>query len=402
MTYATKNHIGQNRDSRRKQAKTASSSVTAICRLDEAEQRHLRNTKRPKKISSDMPTSNGFLRTTFLPKLKESKVWKADKNSQTEKEIEIAEKSFYQSLFQLTEHYGLEPVQTQDFEYPYNISLSLWNIEHQLQNKVENWNNIQLIKSEEKLSIASEERCDTGMSLFYIPIVPLYKMLKDKKRKKTAQLLLSVCTYLYRNAGVSYYRQEDSYLYWLYEMLNDWAEQEDDQEEINLHKKELKTAEIIGDIVGQKISNSQNLIRFSERLNQFKSENEFDHECFLLAKKVFELYQQYPEEHLYQNAHFNNVVNHQNIVDEEFYNEETVISMDKYISFYADNKGLISDQIIEMVNNEFNEYGEVQESIVSKVFDGKNLNQNNLDFETRLFGLMNQLIYLLSNYNSLD
>ncbi|MCC2590295.1 hypothetical protein [Chryseobacterium sp. MFBS3-17] len=393
---ATKNHIGKNRNSRRKKTKTASSSVTAICRLDEAEQRFVRNQKRPKKIRSCKPTSNGFLKTTFLPKFRESEVCTADKNVQTKKETEKEEKSFYQSLSELSEHYGLEPMQTQDFDYPYNISLSLWNIEHILQNNVENWNNIQLIKRIGKLSIASEERCDTGTSLFYIPVVPLYKLLKDKKRKKTAHLLLSVCTYLYRNVGVSYYRNEDSYLHWLYEILNDWVEQDDVREETNLHNKELKTAEMIGDFIERKIANSQNLIRFSERLNQFKSENEFGQECFLLAEQVFELYQQYPEEHLYRNAHFNNEVNHQNIVDEEYYNEETVISMDKYISFYADNKGLISDQIIEMVNNEFNEYGEVQEPIVSMVFDGKSLNQNNLDFETRLFELMNQLIYLLS------
>lgn len=402
MTYATKNHIGQHRNSRRKKTKTTSPSITAICRVDEAEQRHRRNRKRPTEISPSKSSSNGFLRTSFLPKLKESKVCKGDKNVQTKKEIESAEKSFYQSLSQLTEHYGLEPIQIQNFEYPYNISLSLWNLEQQLQNKVENWNNISLIKKSENLSIASEERCDTRTSLFYIPVVPLYKMLKDKKRKKTAHLLLSVCSYLYRNVGVSYYRQEDSYLYWLYEMLNDWIEQDDDREEIDLHKKQLKTAEMIGDFMGQKISNSQNLILFSERLNQFKSKNKFDHECFLLAEKVFQLYQKYPEEHLYRNTHFNNAVNHKNIVDDEFYNEETVISMDKYISFYADNKGLISDQIIEMVNNEFNEYGEIQEPIVSKVFDGSSLIENNLDFETRLFELMNELIYLLSNYSSLD
>lgn len=397
---ATKNYIGKNRNFRRKKAKATSLSVTAIYRLDEAEQRHSGNPKRPKKISSNKPTSNGFLRTTFLPKLKESEVWKVNENVQNETEIKKAEQCFYQSLSELSEHYGIKPMQTNGFEYPYNISLYLWNIKQQLQNKVEHWNNIQLIKEENKLFIASEERCDTGTSLFYIPVVPLYKMLKDKKRKKPAQLLLSVCCYLYRNAGVSYYRQEDSYLYWMYEMLADWFEEDDEREETDVHKKELKIAKMMGDIVGQKISNNQNLIQFSERLKNFKSKNNFDHECFLLAENVFQLYQQYPEEHLYRNAHFNNISNYQNDVEDEFHIEENVISMDKYISFYSYNKGLISDQIVEMVNSEFNEYGEVQEPIVSKVFDRRTLNQYSLDFENRLFELINELIYLLNNYSS--
>ena len=52
------------------------------------------------------------------------------------------------------------------------------------------------------------------------------------------------------------------------------------------------------------------------------------------------------------------------------------------------------------LNNEFNEYGELQEPIIFKNFDGKPLTENNLDFENRLFEILNRLISILINYTS--
>ena len=123
--------------------------------------------------------------------------------------------------------------------------------------------------------------------MYYIPVVPLFKMLKDPKRKKTAQLLLSVCSYLYHIAQIPYYRQEESYLYWLYEMMNDWVEQDEETEETESYKSELRNAEYIGDRIEQKLFNRTNLKVFEQRLNRFKSVDMFDKECWQVACNAF-------------------------------------------------------------------------------------------------------------------
>lgn len=46
-------------------------------------------------------------------------------------------------------------------------------------------------------------------------------------------------------------------------MLNDWLEQDEEIEDSHNSKKELQRAEIIGDIMGQKISNPKNLLFLS-------------------------------------------------------------------------------------------------------------------------------------------
>lgn len=132
--------------------------------------------------------------------------------------------------------------------------------------------------------------------MLYIPVVPLYGLLRQKTHRKAGCLLLSVCSYLYRNAGIPYYRIEDSYLYWNYEMLTDWTEQDSEMEDYFVCKKELHRAELIGDVMGQKISDPRNLQFFAQRLKSFNPKDQFDKACLELAKKVFALYSQDPDE----------------------------------------------------------------------------------------------------------
>ena len=78
------------------------------------------------------------------------------------------------------------------------------------------------------------------------------------------------------------------------------------------------------------------------------------------------------------------------------YNEENVVTMDKYISFFAEGEGVVYDNLVSMINNEFNEYAEAQEPIIFKTFDGNSLLNESLDFENNLFKVLNELCRLLN------
>jgi hypothetical protein len=90
---------------------------------------------------------------------------------------------------------------TRHLGYPYNIALALDDIQKQLKNKVRDWEEIRLIEEKGKTYFTSEERYNTGAILYYIPIVPLYRLSKNPKRKQAVQLLQSVCSYLYHIAN---------------------------------------------------------------------------------------------------------------------------------------------------------------------------------------------------------
>ena len=394
MKYATKNNLGKSKNTRKTKAKTTASTVGRICRLDEAGQKRFGNSERPTEISSDKSITNGFLKCTFLPKLKKNDFQKSISSEksliQIQRKNAKTEKDFYQSLSQLAEHYGLNPISTKHLGYPYNIALALDDIQKQLKNKVRDWEEIRLIEEKGKTYFTSEERYNTGAILYYIPIVPLYRLSKNPKRKQAVQLLQSVCSYLYHIAGVPYYRKQDSYLFWMYEMVTEWITSDDENEETPIYLSEIKQAEHIGDFMEQKIYNHHNLTRFKDHLKNFKAKDRFDNDCFMLARKVFSLYEQYPNATIYQNL--------QSIIDTEEYESDTIVSMDKYVSFCAEAKGLMFQTLFEAVNSDLQEYATTQEPMVIKKFDGSNITNNNLDFENRLFPLIEELIYILNNF----
>ncbi|HET7117844.1 MAG TPA: hypothetical protein VFI29_15220, partial [Hanamia sp.] len=340
--------------------------------------------QRQAQVSAGTNVANAFLKTTFLPKLE------VTKSVQSPLEMEKTETDFYYSLCQVARHYkGFNPTDTRTFGYPYNIALSVWEVENHLKRNIRNWNSLRLVQdNKRKTFFISEEQYNTGTTLFYIPVIPLYKMLKDPNTKRAARLLLSVFAYLYHVADIPYYSQEDTYIYWQYEMIADWIEQ-DDEAELDSRKEELKVAQWCGEKMEQKIFNRKNLDVFAGRIKAFKPTNNFEQECKNMAKKTFALYTDYPATNVFQHA---------NNADDEAEQEEEVISMSKYISFIADANGWLYETLAESVNNEFNEYGTIEEPTIVKAFDGTAITDCNLDFESRLFPLIDDLCYLLNNY----
>ena len=383
MNYATHNHIGNSATARAKKTKTVARSARRVYALDAETKRCRRGAERQAKVSTCGDATDGFLKVSFLPRLQENKTVQACQD------ISKMESDFYASLDNLAEHYHIVPMLTRHFEYPYNMALALWDLEEKLKKSVGNFSELRLLQDNHKTYLLSEEKYSTGTTLYYIPIQPIYQMLKDPKYKKNAQLLLSVCSYLYHIADVPYYRQQGSYLYWLYEMHREWTEEEQDREENERYVREFDKAELIG-VMGQKIFSPMNLTFFEKRLNTFESRNVFDRECLDVAQKAFALYSDYPNESIFRNAPI-----------PDGYEEETEsegIGMEKYISFISDTKGWLYEIIEESINNEFNEYGAMDEPTILKCFDGNKLSENSLDFESRLFALLDDMCALLYNY----
>lgn len=385
MDYATENHIGNHKNSRRTKTKRTASTIGRICRMDETSKRHERNTERQTEIRPCKPTSDGFLKSAFLPKLKEN-----DYQKQTQQSATKTERDFYQSLSQLAVHYHIQPKPTRDFGYPYNIALAIDDIKNQLKYRIKDWEEIQLLQDKGKTYLTSEERYNTGSTLYYIPILPLYRLTKNLKRRQSAQLLQSVCSYLYHFVGIPYYRQQESYLFWMYEMVSDWITSDDENDDTPNYLSEIKQAEQIGGFMEKKIYSHHNLVKFKNRLENFKGNDGFDNDCFLLASKIFELFELYPNESIYRNSKPN--------VEIEEYDGDTLVTMEKYISFCAEAKGMLFQTLFETVNTEFQECTGMEEPTILKKFDGTDISNNNLDFENRLFPLIEELIYILNNF----
>ena len=145
----------------------------------------------------------------------------------------------------------------------------------------------------------------------------------------------------------------------------------------------------------RKITDRESLTLWKQRTESFKAKDSFDNEVCKLTASFLELYSQYPDRTVFKHT--------ATVWDKDEYEydeEETSITMDKYIGFIADDRGLLYEQLCESVNSEFSQYADMEEPTVTNYFDGTPTDKNKLDFENRLFPLIAEFSYLLHRYNT--
>nr|WP_314896950.1 hypothetical protein [uncultured Flavobacterium sp.] len=325
--------------------------------------------------------ADGFLRHSFLP------LFEQGKKLPDPKQVEV---EFFNSLVILTGVYGFEVMDVENKPYPYNILLTYSYVQKQLRKSGQD---IELsIVQDDKgtVKLTTNHSYSTGNMLYYIPVLPLYRLLQNKKQKQTAELVLSVFAYLYHIAGIPYYRENNSYLFYQYECMEEWLidDFEDvETEEGNSGISEFNEAVYYGDVMLRKIYNPYHLNCFEQRIDSYRPSTSFQKKCFAVAKKALALLLEYPDYTIFHNA-FNR----------EFEYDDEVIKAEQYISFIADSDGLLYENIARVVNDEFNECSEMEEPTLLQIYDSENRPSNKaLDFEYRLFPLINDLCTLLNN-----
>jgi hypothetical protein len=325
--------------------------------------------------------ANGFLRHRFMPLFEQG-------NGLPEQQG--TEREFLHSLSILTGLYGCEIRDIKDKPYPYNILLACKGVLQQLrasgqQVALSVWQD-----EKQGVKLATTHRFDTDTTLYYIPVIPLYNLLQDKAQKQTAELLLSVFAYLYHLAGIPYYRDDYSALSHHYDCMEEWCREEmngSDDEDNKRYISEINKAKHCGDVMQRKIYNRYHLQCFGQRLDRYKPLTVLQCECLRIAKKANALMLEYPDQ---------NIFRYTNIEQQDADNEW--IHAGQYISFIAHNEGALFRNISQMVNDEFNECGQMEEPILKQVYEtGSDLSKQGLDFEYRLFPLMADLCTLLND-----
>ncbi|RKR05130.1 hypothetical protein C8C83_4462 [Flavobacterium sp. 90] len=332
------------------------------------------------KVGSLGTSANGFLRQKFLP-LFEGGTDFPDKKT--------TEKVFFESFAVLTELHILNSYEAVNKPYPYNILLAHHFAEKELCKSGQDIE-LSIVQDDNTgIKLAGKTIYNTGNTLYYIPVLPLYRLLQDKRQKKSAELLLSVFTYLYHIAGIPYYREEYSALGYHYECIEDWFFDEwegDEKDELVAMQQELNKASHYGDIMFKKIYNPYHLNHFKDKIESFTLSDDFGQECLKITKKAFAIFEQYPNESIFRNTS-----------NENFDEDNGIITAQQYISFIANNEGILYDNIERAVNDEFNECSEMEQPFLFQVYDNEN-NQyrEGLDFEYKIFPLINDLCTLLN------
>ncbi len=158
---------------------------------------------------------------------------------------------------------------------------------------------------------------------------------------------------------------------------------------------QLRAALHYGETKLRRLWNTVHLDRSGEWLADFKSNDPFDTVCHRISQKFYTLWQDYPETSIYRHADTDCLRD----LEEDGYDDYECITMEKYIGFLACTDGWLYDNVQQSVNAYFNESVSKQEPVLKRYFDGQPQYTDNLDFECRLFPLLNELCYLLNSYD---
>nr|WP_315246697.1 hypothetical protein [uncultured Flavobacterium sp.] len=355
-------------------------AVRGIRRKHKQASRCAPSKKEPKQFGSARTPADGFLRHSFLP------LFEMGKKIPDQFQIE---NDFFNSLAILTGLYGFEVLDTTGKSYPYNILLAHCDAQKQL-NSLGRDIELSIMQEDSSVKLATKHIYNTCNTLYYIPVLPLYRLLQNRKQKQTAELLLSVFACLYHIAGIPYYREDSSCLFYHYECMEEWLidDLEDEESENgNSMISELNTASYYGDVMHRKMYNPYHLSVFEKRIGSYKFNNSFEKDCLSVAKQALALMLEYPSGTIFQNTS-----------NEVFESEEGIIRAEQYISFIAHTDGALYENIARVINDEFNECCEIEEPTILQIYDAQNeLTRKALDFEYRLFPLLNDLCTLLNN-----
>lgn len=360
------------------------SAVRQVRRTTRPPARCRRSSAQPAKERTAGTGRNGFLTHQFVP------FYVCDGNRNA------SEREFFNSLSQLCHHYKLALPDVSGYDFPQNIYQSWQAVAPQVKESGDKMDCLIMADEDHRATLATVKVMDTGTTLYYIPVRPLWAWSKCAGQLQVAELVTSIYAYLYQVVKIPFYTEQYTFMDMQYETLENWLQEEtcdeDDtgQKEWQEHQiDELYMLKNSGLHIYRSIIQPEHLIAFAERATAFAA-TDFDPKLVEAASGLYHLYKDYPTRSVFDN-----------ICPDLYHPEEhECVRAEHYISFYWSGNDCFYDTLIDMIDTSFQEYGLIDEPLAVQVFDGKTAIKNeDFDFETRLFDLLNKLCAALNPYD---
>ncbi|MBS7565501.1 hypothetical protein KHS38_13900 [Mucilaginibacter sp. Bleaf8] len=301
------------------------------------------------------------------------------------------ERDFFKSRSYLGNHYGLELTDFRSLPYPYNVLMAERELHCKLRVK-DKYRHLTITAQENgEVCLTIAETFDEDFCLYYIPVMPIYQLWQNEAHVPCAELLTAVCAYLYAGAGISYYRDEDTYMYSNYEVMEDWINDDwndGEEDEYALEKADLENAKLQGDFMQAKMMEPRFRQSLDCLITHFNAVSEFEKDCLAVAHTCLQLGKDFPDANLFQHASL------QDYEVEDY--QDNYVGMQEYISFIGSVNDHLSERLKSMVNDDFNERARYQEPETITCFNRvQSAYTDELAYEQRAFGLIDDLCTLL-------
>ncbi|MFI5160521.1 MAG: hypothetical protein ACHQHN_04550 [Sphingobacteriales bacterium] len=327
--------------------------------------------------------ADGFLRHCFLP-LYEPGAYIPERDK--------VEAVYLKAVKNISAYYQIDLMELRQVSYPHNILLGNRDIWGKVRIKGR-YRELRIEENEElKIEVTVTETLNTGSTLYYIPLLPLYKALQIDGNT-CAKLLLGVCVYLYRKAGVCHYKDDESYVCYLYDIMNNWIEDDrGDMDEADYLQQRTIMDEIlaVGDLMENLLVDENHLTQLQYHIQQFEAETAFEKACVMIAKDTILLWTKFPTANLYQH------INECEPNDDDDYYGQGKIRVTEYISFIGETSSCVYESMMTMLNEDFNERSGLQDFEHRIVFNTTPIKQMDvLVYEERAIDIIEKMCDLI-------
>ena len=296
------------------------------------------------------------------------------------------EQGFYASAKNLCSLYGWEMPAKSGLPFPFGMARDLEVLGEKMSDLEKPPYLRFLLDDAGNATLATLRTFCTNTTLFYIPVMPMLKLLEDGERREVGELLQSVMAYLLQVVGIPHFSMDCSYLGGIYEMLSDWWSEEEYAEsegERLEHQAFFERLWQQGAVSLHLLADRKALEDFGKRVQDFKTESDAERDLLKTAVVFFDLYQAHPKRSIVSS------------IQEPLgvANYEGIIRWEQYLHFFWDFNQLVNDQFMDCINAELNECSLMEEPMHIQYFDSPQERETeDFGFEERLFSLLHDLI----------
>lgn len=300
--------------------------------------------------------------------------------------IAVIGRQFYRSLHLLCEHYQLTsilPIREDAAELTGLLERvsAILEKEHRVDTMV-------IAEENGRICLATAEVLDTGRTLYYLPVRPMWQLSRNPDQAELGELVLAIYAWFFHQHNLPGFSRP-GYVDSQYHVMENWAEEIEDEEERKEQFEALALISARQTEVFRLIETPFHISRLQNAIHAYRSSKEPKRQMLDIAEEVLRLHESYPDRSLLTDIR----------IDLRYPLEEYRIYPDQYISFYWSGCDQFTDMLIEMVSTDLQEHGIIDEPAHYKLFNGKPVTEAGFDFEKRMLSLICDLHEFLDLYD---
>ncbi|HEV2353265.1 MAG TPA: hypothetical protein VGR89_03435 [Puia sp.] len=241
-------------------------------------------------------------------------------------------------------------------------------------------------------TLATVKPVDLRNCLYYIPLHPIFRLLRRKKARQFTPIVLGIAAYIRQKMAMPFYNDWGSYMSNVHRILEQWLDDEPqlDEKESADYYRDFRRAEKVGYYMQQKLRQPTWIQKLFFYLQAIKPVGEWQTRLRKLAEDFLHLDLAFPDRCL-----FNEIPT--GFLEGDVQDEDR-ISKDQYLSFVYDHYSWLGEEVNDYVETSLQECPVVDAPVTVQYFDQpQHEERHDPTYEETCFRLLNEFAYLLNN-----